>query len=169
MTKERNFIVQQGFSEPPADGCSARYGALQFQPRVVGGLFLLSALFQSPALFFFLSFLLWVGVIAPRRNLFEALYNHWIAPKKGETPIQPAPVPRRFAQGMAATFALFIASSLTMGYFALAYTLEVLMAFALAGLLFYGFCLGSFLYHFFTGRRDFALATLPWKSRGPSR
>jgi hypothetical protein len=77
--------------------------------------------------------------------------------------IGPAPAPRRFAQGIAATFMLGIGLSLLGGHATLAWTLEWLLAVALAALVFGRFCLGSYLFHLFTGNRLFANATLPWR------
>src|SRR5262245_1479965 len=108
--REQNFIIQQGYSVPAGQGCSVRYGALQFQPRVVGLLFLAGWVFQAPGLFLGLSALLWLGALLPAWNLFEVLYNRTgFRRAYGGEPLQPAPAPRRFAQGMAATFTLSIA------------------------------------------------------------
>jgi hypothetical protein len=79
----------------------------------------------------------------------------------------PAPAPRRFAQGMAATFAGAVGAALLLGARGVAIALEVLLTVAVAALIFGGFCLGSFVYHHLTGDGAFAARTLPWRSYDP--
>jgi len=77
----------------------------------------------------------------------------------------PAPAPRRFAQGMAATFMLGIGLSLRGGQPLLSGILELLLVAALIALVLGRFCLGSYLYHLVTGKRAFANSTLPGNAR----
>lgn len=159
----RNFILQQGLPEPAGVSCDVQYSALLFQPRLVGLATLFAVVSQSVALFFLLSTILWWSALLPRWNPFDALYNALLARRSGRT-LGPAPAPRRFAQGMAGTFALVIALCLQAGWRVTALVLQGLLGTAIVSLVFGGFCLGSFVYHLLTGRRRFARQTLPWAS-----
>jgi hypothetical protein len=76
--------------------------------------------------------------------------------------LSAAAPPRRFAQGMAGSFALAIGGSLLSGSNLAAYILEALMLAAVAALVFGRFCLGSFIFHLVRGQGEFARNTLPW-------
>ena len=162
----RNFILQQGLDTPAQESCPVRFSALMFQPRLVGLFVLLAVVLQSPTIFLVLSGILWWNVFIPRLNPFDAVYNRTLANRPGSVRLNPAPPPRRFAQGMAGSFALAIGMLLLLQSGTAAIVLQVLLLAALAALIFGRFCLGSFLYHLLRGRSDFAIATLPWK-RGP--
>jgi Domain of unknown function (DUF4395) len=158
----RNFILQQGLSAPSAESCPLRYSALMFQPRVVGVVVLAAVLLQSGPIFLALSAVLWWNALLPRWNPFDAVYNRLFASRTG-TPLAAAPPPRRFAQGMAGSFALAIGGSLRFGWTPAAHVLEALMLCALGALVLGRFCLGSFLFHLARGEGDFATRTLPWR------
>ena len=158
---KRNFILQQGLDEPVPATCSSQYSALHFQPRLVGPWVVLGIVFQSASIFFALAAVLWWGALFPRLNLFDALYN-WALSRFTGFPLAPAPAPRRFSQGMAGTFALAIAVSLTLHWRIAAFVLEGMFLTAVVALVFGGFCLGSFFFHLFGGRAGFARRTLPW-------
>ena len=162
----RNFILQQGLDAPAQESCLVRFSALMFQPRLIGSIILLAVLLQSPAIFLVLSGILWWNVFIPRLNPFDAVYNRTLANRPGAVRLETAPLPRRFAQGMAGTFALAIGVLLPLGLATAAIVVQVLLLAALAALVFGRFCLGSFLYHLLRGRSGFAKATLPWKSGG---
>ncbi len=168
---ERNFIVQQGLGEPEPQITHRRYNALLFQPRIVGLVVLTGILSQSPAVFLVLSAVLWWNAILPRLNPFDALYNRTLGSRPGQVRLDPAPAPRRFAQGMAGTFALAIGTLLKMNWLPAAYLVEALMAVAILSLAFGRFCLGSFIYFLLKGEFEFAMKTLPWSHhpRGPRR
>jgi Domain of unknown function (DUF4395) len=102
----RNFMKQQGFSEEPDSVCDMHFSGLSFQPKILGLLVVIAILLRSPILFFVLSAGLWWNVAFPKWNLFEILYNRVIAAPRGKSMLSPAPPPRIFAQGMAATFVL---------------------------------------------------------------
>ncbi len=162
---ERNFIRQQGFEEPASQSCHLQYSALVFQPRLVGLILLIGILFQSPAVFLALTAVLWWGALLPKWNLFDAVYNRTAGSKPGAMRLGPAPAPRRFAQGVAGSFALVIGVALLLELRILAYVFEAIFAVAVGLLAFGRFCLGSFLYHVLTGRGEFARRTLPWIRR----
>ena len=160
---KRNFILQQGLDRPTQESCPVRFSALMFQPQLVGSFILLAVILQSPAIFLVLSGILWWNVLIPRLNLFDVVYNWTLANRPGAVRLDPAPPPRRFAQGMAGSFALAIGMLLLRQMGTAALVLQVLLLAALAALIFGRFCLGSFLYHLLRGRSDFAIGTLPWK------
>jgi Domain of unknown function (DUF4395) len=157
-----NFIKQQGFEGASARTCDVQYPALMFQPRVIGVLVLAGVLLQASTLFLILSAVLWWSALMPRLNPFDRLYNSLVAARKGLPALTVAPGPRRFAQGMAATFMLLIGVSLLVGWDTLAWVLEALLLVAIGALIFGAFCLGSYVFHVLTGNGEFAKRTLPW-------
>jgi hypothetical protein len=157
-----NFIEQQGFISSSGPACELQFSALMFQPRLLGGFVLIALIFQSWLFFLTLSVILWWNVFLPPLNPFEAVYNSFIAGPKGLQPLAPAPGPRRFAQGMAATFMLCIGFFLFFKLQILAWIFESLLVVALSSLIFGKFCLGSYVYHLIKGKVAFANRTLPW-------
>ena len=157
----RNFILQQGLCDPAAGSSPRLYSALLFQPRVIAVWAILATIFQSRYAFFALGALLWWNVLLPRFNPFDAIYNAIFGRRSGMM-LEPAPVPRRFAQSIAGSFALAIGLALTFGWRTTAYVLEGFLFLALAMLILAGFCLGSFIYHLVRGKLNFACKTLPW-------
>jgi len=123
-TAKRNFVRQQGIRDADAATCSRQYPALMLQPRLVGILVVLALIFQNGPFFLALSAILWWNVAVPARNPFDALYNRLVALPKDLPPMTPAPAPRRFAQGMAATFMLAVGVSLLLGWHLAAWILE---------------------------------------------
>src|SRR5688572_30376239 len=99
-----NFIKQQGFEGASARMCDLQYPALMFQPRAIGVLVLAGVLLQASPLFLTLSAVLWWSAFMPKLNPFDKLYNSLVAAREGRPALTAAPGPRRFAQGMAATF-----------------------------------------------------------------
>ena len=157
-----NFVKQQGFEDASSRTCDFQYPGLMFQPRVIGVLVLAGVLLQASSLFLTLSALLWWSALVPRLNPFDRVYNRFVAVRKGFPVLTAAPGPRRFAQGMAATFMLLIGVSLLARLDTLAWVLEALLLVALGVLIVGGFCLGSFVFHLLTGNGEFAQRTLPW-------
>lgn len=157
-----NFVRQQGFKDADAAACAGQYPALMFQPRVLGVLVLLGLISQAWPLFLILSALLWWNVVLPAWNPFDLFYNHFVAAPAGRPRLTPAPAPRRFAQGMAATFMLATSVFLLLGWQVPAFAMEALLVVALAALIFGKFCLGSYLFHRLRGEAAFAHRTLPW-------
>jgi hypothetical protein len=162
MTAEVNFVRQQGFTDSGSEVCVYQYPALMWQPRAIGSLVLVGLLIQAWPYFLALSALLWWNVAFPRFNPFDALYNHLVAKPKGLPRLEPAPRPRRFAQGMAGTFMLAISVALFCGWHMLAWAVEGVLLVALGALIFGRFCLGSYVFLLLTGRASFANRTLPW-------
>jgi hypothetical protein len=162
---ERNFILQQGLEDPVPKDTHPRFEALLFQPRLIGLVVLIGITLQSPALFLSLWAVLWWNALLPRLNPFDALYNLTLGARPGAIRLGPAPAPRRFAQGMAGTFALAIGVMLQLEWFITAYVLEGFLVVAIVALIFGRFCLGSYIYHLLRGDTEFAGKTLPWSNR----
>jgi Domain of unknown function (DUF4395) len=162
LNADRNFIVQQGLEAPDVASCPVLTSALLFQPRLVGLFGLVAAFLQSGALFAALAAVLLWNALLPRWNPFDALYNYIAANRSHVPRLTPAPVPRRFAQGMAGTLAAGIAACLLGGAPRAAIVIEAVFFSGVAALVFGRFCLGSFLFHLSRGRVSFALRTLPW-------
>jgi hypothetical protein len=159
---KQNFIRQQGFEDPQSEGCTLQFSALLFQPRLVGLWAFLGVVFQSPVVFLALGATLWWSALAPAWNPFEQIYNATFGSRPGALRLGQDPSPRRFAQGMAATFSLGIGTLLWLQQRLAAYALEAVFLLAIGALVFGGFCLGSFVFHLINGRRAFAKRTLPW-------
>jgi hypothetical protein len=164
-----NFMKQQGFPEEPPGACDMHFAGLYFQPRIVFPLILVGITLGwlglhrvASLIFLVLAVVLSWNTILPRRNPFELAYNRFVAPRRGAPFLAPAPGPRRFAQGMAATLLLGGAIAQLMGATLVAAVLEALLVVAFVALLFGRFCLGAYVYHLLRGRVAFANATLPW-------
>jgi hypothetical protein len=153
---------QQGFSDEPDADCNLHFSALYFQPYLIGALLLVAILAGSPRLFLFLSAVLWWNALFPQWNPFELYYNRFIALPQGKPRLTAAPAPRRFAQGIAATFMLLAGASLLAGWTAAAWVFQGFIVIAFAALLFGKFCLGAYVYHLLRGQFAFAHSTLPW-------
>jgi uncharacterized protein DUF4395 len=158
-----HFVEQQGFGRMEEAESERQFAALMFQPRVVGVTVAVGLVTQSPALFLALSALLGWNVILSAWNPFDAVYNRLIAGPRGLPRLGPAPAPRRFAQGMAATFMLGIGLALLAGAMVLAWILEGFLVAAMLALVVGRLCLGSYIYHLMVGHRSLANETLPWR------
>jgi uncharacterized protein DUF4395 len=160
---DRNFILQQGLEAPEPMSCTRMSSALLFQPRLVGLILVVGMITQSSAVFAILAALLWWCALLPRLNPFEFAYNHTVGRRSGAPALGQSPMPRRFAQGMAAAFATACAATMASGFWIAAWVLQALFILAVAALVFGRFCLGSFIYHLTHGRVSFAMGTLPWR------
>jgi Domain of unknown function (DUF4395) len=165
-TAEVHFVRQQGFVDASAEACGRTYPALLFQPRVIGSLVVIGLALRSAPLFLALSAVLWWSVGLPRINPFDAIYNALVARPRSRPLLGPAPAPRRFAQGMAASFMLAIGVSILYRWDAARWILEGLLVAALVALNFGKLCVGSYVFHLLRGRAAFANATLPWTREG---
>ncbi len=159
---EQNFVLQQGFDAASCPAGPRFYGALLLQPRIVGAGVVLGTFLQSPWVFLILSAILWWAALLPGLNPFDFAYNSLLAGRSGRPRLGSAPPPRRFAQGLAGTFALAIGWCLLAGARPPAEVLEALFLMAVAPVALGWFCAGSFAYHVLRGNARFAARTLPW-------
>lgn len=144
------FIRSLGYLEPRAD--DRLYSALMLQPRIVGGVTAIGVVLQSPWAFLALSAALAWSAMVPTRSVFDAIYNHAIARRRGLEPVAAAPAPRRFAGGLAATITLVIGLALLTGARSAAWVLEALAAVSVAAVMFGRSCAPAHLYGFLCRR-----------------
>lgn len=159
---EENFVRQNGFAEADAAVCAHQFPALMFQPRVIAVVVFIGLVLQAWQPFLMLSVVLWLSVIVPELNPFDALHNRYVAAPRRQPPLPPATGPRRFAQGMAATSTMGVAVSLWSGSTIAAVLFETVVVMALTMLLVGRLCLGSYLFHVLRGQAAFGNRTLPW-------
>ena len=157
-----NFVKQQGFSDLAEDASERQFRALNFQPLVIGPTVLVAIFLQSAPIFLGLSAVLWWAALLPQWNLFNAIHNQFFAAPRGLPRLGPAPAPRRFAMGMAASFMLGAGASILAGWTVAAIVLQAFVVVALTALLFGKFCLGSYVFLLLRGEVAFANRTLPW-------
>ena len=157
-----HFVEQQGFGKMEGAGAEKQFEALVFQPRITAILVAVGLVVQSGWYFLGLSALLWWNALVAPLNPFDAIYNALIARPRGYPALGPAPAPRRFAQGMAASFMLGIGLALLAGATTLAWIIEGFLVVAMLALLAGRLCLGSYIFHLLAGRGAFANRTLPW-------
>jgi Domain of unknown function (DUF4395) len=156
-----NFIRQQGFEDADARSYESLYRALMFQPRVIGILVVAGVLLQASPLFLTMSAVLFWSALVPALNPFDRLYDALGGARNAVPGLTPAP--RRFAQGLGATFMLLIGLALRQSLDTLAWVLEALVVVAI-GMVVVGsrLCIGSFVFHVLSGNGEFARRTLPW-------
>jgi len=142
---EIQFIRQMGFTNVHLD--HRLYEALMFQPRTIAAVLALGIALQNAWLFLALSAVLLLGTVVPKRNLFDAAYNHLIAPVFGVPRLGAAPAPRRFAQAMAATVSLTIGAALLSGAAMTAWVFEGLFAIAVTAVVVGRVCAAANLYN----------------------
>jgi hypothetical protein len=153
---EIQFIRQLGFTNVHPD--HRLYEALMFQPRAIAAVLALGIVLQNAWLFVALSAIVWWSTIIPRWNLFDAAYNHLVAPLRGVPRIPVAPAPRRFAQAMAATVSLAIGAALLSGATTVAWLLEGLFAIASTAVVVGRVCAAANLYNRCTGTAGTSLS-----------
>lgn len=151
---EIQFIRSLGFTTLHPD--HRLYVALMFQPRLIAGAVVLGVLLQSTWLFLVLSAVLWLGAVAPARNLFDAVYNRFVACPGHLPRLGVAPAPRRFAQAVAGTVALAIGVALLSGATLTAWIFEGLFALGSMMVVFGRVCGPAIMYGRLTGTTDHA-------------
>ena len=156
------FLLQQGFSNDTEDTAPLHVRGLQFQPILVGTTMAYAIWIQSAPLFLVVAGILWLNTLLPRLNPFENLYNLLFARNSKERHLEPAPGPRRFAQGMAAAFMMIAGYAITQGWWTTVYVFEGFIALAFLVLLGFRFCLGAYIFQMLKGNVQFANATCPW-------
>jgi len=143
----RSFVRGQGFLYVDEASSAGWYKALMFQPKVIGVVVVAGIAIQRAEWFLVLSAILWWNAFFPALNPFDALYNAMIAAPARTPRLEPAPAPRRFAQGMVATFMLLIGISLLQGWSTIAWIGEAMIVVALLDLFLRRFCLGSAVFN----------------------
>ena len=138
------FICQQGYAAADAD--DRLYSALMLQPQIIGGATVLGIGLQSSWLFLALAAALGWSTLVPSHSIFDAIYNYAVAYRRNLRPLGVAPVPRRFAQGMAGAVALAIGGALLLGATITAWLLEGLLVVAVLRAVFGDFCFGAYAY-----------------------
>jgi hypothetical protein len=141
---EIRFIRQLGYIT--ADPDHQLYVGLMFQPRTIAGVLAIGLVLQSAWLFLALSAVLWLGVVVPKRNLFDLTYNRLVADPRGLSRVSAAPAPRRFAQAAAGTMALIIGTALLRGSTVTAWMFEGIFAVAIVAVVVGRFCAPANLY-----------------------
>ena len=121
--------------------------ALMFQPRVITAVVISGVVLQSPWVFLALSTVLWWSALVPSHNPFDAFFNHVMADPMRLAFMPVAPPPRRFAQAMAATFAISIAMTLFAGASLPAWLLEGVFVVGSTSVVVRRFCLPAYVYH----------------------
>lgn len=159
---EYKFMQQQGFIESDEHRAKTHFRALLWQPRIVGSAILVGIILQNAWIFLAISAVLWINTLLPRLNPFERLYDATLGKKRYEGKLPPAPAPRRFMQGMAATINLIVVLAILGNQMAVAYIFQIFLVVGFGLLLFGKFCLGAYLYHLFKGNKKFARQTSPW-------
>jgi len=143
----RSFVRGQGFLDVDEASSIGWYKALMFQPKVIGVAVAAGIAIQRAEWFLALSAILWWNALLPALNPFDALYNAMIASPPRNPRLEPAPAPRRFAQGLVATFMLMIGILLLQGWSTIAWIGEALIVVALLDLFLRRFCLGSAIFN----------------------
>lgn len=143
----RSFVRGQGFVDVDEASSIRWYKALMFQPKVIGVAVAAGIAIQRAEWFLALSAIFWWNALLPALNPFDALYNAMIASPPRHPRLEPAPAPRRFAQGMVATFVLMIGILLLQGWSTIAWIGEALIVVALLDLFLRRFCLGSAIFN----------------------
>jgi hypothetical protein len=145
-----DFIRQQGFT---TEGCQdGLYSALMFQPRVIAAVAISGVVLQSLWVFLALSTVLWWSTLVPSHNPFDAFFNNVMADPMRLAAMPAAPPPRRFAQAMAATFAMGIAMTLFVGASHVAWFIEGVFVAASMSVVVRRFCLPAYVYHLLWSR-----------------
>ena len=141
-----DFIREQGFT---TERCrEGLYSALMFQPRVITVVVISGVVLQSPWIFLALATVLWWSTLVPSHNPFDAFFNYAIAdPMRLTDALPQAPPPRRFAQAMAGTFALSVATTLFAGMSSADWLLEGVFVAATMSVVVRRLCLPARVYH----------------------
>jgi uncharacterized protein DUF4395 len=153
------FISQLGYRTPNVD--NGWYGALMFQPRMIGVVVTIGVGVASPWVFLTLSSVLWWSTIVPKWNVFDAIYNGLVLRRRGLPPVPPAPAPRQFAQSMAATAAFVTGVALLEHAMMTAWLVEALFAVGVIAAVFKDFCGAAVVYTRIMRARRREISPLP--------
>jgi len=165
MSSRLNYVRQQGFKDATPQACAYLYPSLMWQPRTILVLIMLGLLVETGWYFVGLGAMLWWNALLPRLNVFDAVYNRFLAKRKETPPLAPALAPRRTAQAIAGTMSVVIGIATILHHEKLAWAVFGVMFAAIMLLAMGRFCFGSFVFWLFSGQAGFARRTMPW-SRG---
>jgi hypothetical protein len=154
LDSELRFIRQLGFTTPSPD--HQLYEALMLQPRIVGSVVVIGILLQSAWPFLALSAVMLWATFLPTQHLFDGFYNRVVARPRGLPRLGIAPAPRRFAQGMAATFALLVGAALLADATYIAWALQAFFITGVSTVVFGRVCPPAELYQRLERRRAVA-------------
>jgi hypothetical protein len=139
------LLVQLGY--PITVDFEGWYGAVRFQPLMIGLIVLAGTMLSSPAVFLVLSLVLLWSALVPGGNPFDVFYNTLVLRGRSR-PLPPAPAPRRFAQALAGAFA----AAMSTGWLAGARIGEAMLAIAVLVVLLRDACAGAVIYHAIAAR-----------------
>jgi hypothetical protein len=122
-----------------------------FQPRVAATTVAAGIALQLSWVFVLLACVLTIGAVWPHSNPFDAVYNKVVAPWNGGYRLQHAPLPRRFAQALAASLSGATALAINSSTPLMAVLLEFAMVGAMMAVFAARFCVGARLLHWLTG------------------
>jgi hypothetical protein len=123
------------------------YAALMLQPRLVGAIVALGIVVQRPFPFLVLAIALLWSALVPSWSVFDGIYNYTVARPRQLARLSAAPAPRRFAAGLAGTFAFAIGIALLGGAVVTAWVLQGMLAVAVIQVIFRDACAGANVYH----------------------
>jgi hypothetical protein len=156
-------LESQGFTAVTDDAEAAGLArAARFQPAATLALLLVGVGLAasghvpatSPAAWFgALAALAWLAVAVPTTNVFDRFWDLAVRPLTGWPGLGPPPTPRRFSQGIAATFLTTIAVLFGLGLATPAFVVSGVMAVAASLAAFANVCIGSAVYNVAFGRR----------------
>lgn len=155
-------LESQGFSAADDSRTTGLARAAAFQPRATLALLLLGvglavtgvvpAVFPA-AWFGVLAGLAWLAVAVPATNVFDRFWDLAVRPITGWAGVDATPAPRRFSQGIAASFLTTVAVLFGLGLGTPALVVAGIMACAASLASFADFCLGSAIFNLLFGRR----------------
>jgi hypothetical protein len=122
--------------------------ALRFNQACIIGLLLLAFLVDTPWLVALVAVVMLVGAWQPNAGLFKQIYGRWLKPAGLLKPDIRAdePQPHLFAQAIGGLVLLVSTLTLLAGAAAAGWALAWLVVMLAAVNLFFGFCVGCFLY-----------------------
>lgn len=123
--------------------------ALKFNQASIIFLLVVAFLFDWPWLVALVAAVMLIGTALPEAGLFKVLYTRFLKPAGVLKPnvIADAPQPHLFAQGVGGIFLLLSTLAFLLGQPPLGWVLAGIVVVLAAVNLFFGFCLGCFLYY----------------------
>lgn len=123
--------------------------ALKFNQACIIGLNLLAFLLDQPWLVAFVAAVMLIGALYPPASLFKLIYTRLLRPAGllKPRPVQDEQAPHLFAQGLGGIFLALAVIGFLAGAPLLAWALSFLVVALAAINLFFGFCLGCFIFY----------------------